>query len=521
MNDLTVRVSALLACAAGALAQTPKLLVIGVDGLRPDAMLAADAPNIDRLIAEGSFSASAQAEDLTFSGPGWSSILHGVHRDKHNVTTNSYGGNRLDQYPDILAHIETHDPARVTVRITTWDAIYIHQPTGADIDIFHDYTSNGDLLGTADAVALLLGAHHTYTDDPDAMFVYFADADIAGHTHGFDPRAQGYLDEIANVDGQIGQILNAIGNRPGYANERWLVILTSDHGGSADGSHSGNTPEKRTVPFIVSESGAVTGEPFPEANIVDVMPTALTHMGVPITPQMSLDGRAIGLEQTAPAAPEFGVNLLFNADAEFDRGVNDQAIDFNVSGWDDPGPGGITPMPYGAPGGFPTQTDPGPPDRAVNFFCGGTGAVTTMTQAIRVDTLADGIDTGDATFALSGWLGGYSSQNDRAEMLVRFLSSTGSELGSAQIGPVTNADRANQTGLLYREALGVVPIGTRIVEAELICRRSSGANDGYADNLSIVLEGDALCRADFNGDGVVNSQDFVEFLNEFVRGCGG
>ena len=27
------------------------------------------------------------------------------------------------------------------------------------------------------------------------------------------------------------------------------------------------------------------------------------------------------------------------------------------------------------------------------------------------------------------------------------------------------------------------------------------------------------CRADFNGDGAVNSQDFVAFLNDFVAGC--
>lgn len=94
----------------GAAAQTPvpKVLVVGVDGLRPDAMAAARTPNIDALIAGGCYSDNAQVEDLTFSGPNWASILHGVHRDQHNVTTNDYLGNTLANHPDFLAWLENH-----------------------------------------------------------------------------------------------------------------------------------------------------------------------------------------------------------------------------------------------------------------------------------------------------------------------------------------------------------------------------------------------------------------------------
>ncbi|MBY0261086.1 MAG: alkaline phosphatase family protein, partial [Phycisphaerales bacterium] len=85
-------VLAVAAGASGSQAAVRKVLIIGIDGLRPDALAAADAPSIDALIADGAYSAAAQAEDITISGPGWSSMLTGVHRDKHGVTGNSFVG---------------------------------------------------------------------------------------------------------------------------------------------------------------------------------------------------------------------------------------------------------------------------------------------------------------------------------------------------------------------------------------------------------------------------------------------
>ena len=58
----------------------------------------------------------------------------------------------------------------------------------------------------------------------------------------------------------------------------------------------------------------------------------------------------------------------------------------------------------------------------------------------------------------------------------------------ASIGPVTNVDRANATGLQFREATGEIPIGTETVHFTLNMSRLAGSyNDGYADNLSFVL----------------------------------
>lgn len=138
---------------------------------------------------------------------------------------------------------------------------------------------------------------------------------------------------------------------------------------------------------------------------------------------------------------------------------------------------------YGSNWVLPTQ--PGPVDRGAKMFTG-VGAQSAGFQVIDVSSLTA---TGaPVEYSLSGWLGGWSSQGDNALLYVSFLDITGSEIGHASIGPLSAADRGNQTGLFYRESLGLLPQGVSQVMFSLSMERLGGGdNDGYADNLSFVL----------------------------------
>ena len=93
---------------------------------------------------------------------------------------------------------------------------------------------------------------------------------------------------------------------------------------------------------------------------------------------------------------------------------------------------------------------------------------------------------------VSAWLGGYSDQEDSAQLTIEFRSNTAVNLNSITLGPVTTLERSNQTGLRYRSSSLPVPAKTGRIHAELLLMRKSDAgpwNDGYADNLSIILHG--------------------------------
>lgn len=196
----------------------------------------------------------------------------------------------------------------------------------------------------------------------------------------------------------------------------------------------------------------------------------------------------LGVSGAAQASSIYGQNLILNGDAEAGAGSPDGYASagiipgFNVFG-------DFNVVRYGAPGGFPLLTDPGPVARGQNFFAGGnSNAYSSATQLIDVSSGAAHIDAGSATFDLSAFLGGFSSQGDYATLTATFLNAGNGALGNASVGPVSNLDRSNQTGLLLRDTTGFVPVGTRSIQVSLEMTRLAGSyNDGYADNLSLVL----------------------------------
>ena len=366
---------------------------------------------------------NAQAEHLTFSGPGWGAYMTGLHVDRHGANTNEFE-NVVPGTTDWFTPLEAFDPTLNTRRVLTWDIASTSFPSGADIAENYEYSSNGDQLMTNRVVQMM--------QDPstDAVMMFYSDTDVAGHTCGFSPTAACYITAIQKADGQIGQVLTALHARPTFANEDWLVVMTSDHGGIGTG-HSGGLPEQRAIPFIVAGPLATTVLPQAHPRQVDVAATVLAYFGAPLP--ANYDGHAVGLSPAGQAPAALGQNLVFNGDAEYGRGFNSNSTQQYAAGWEAPGPGGITMINYGTGNNFPTPQDPGPTNRGQNFFSGGTNASSVMTQRIDVSNLATTIDTGTLDFTFSAWLGGFGSQNDTAAVIVHFVNAANGVIGGAQL----------------------------------------------------------------------------------------
>ena len=184
----------------------------------------------------------------------------------------------------------------------------------------------------------------------------------------------------------------------------------------------------------------------------------------------------LALAGTAHAAG-YGSNLIVNGNAES-----------GTAGWSAyAGTELFQAVEYGDNWVKPSQ--PGPVDRGGYLFVGGSGvSYAAGFQTLDLSANAADIASGKVAFSLSGYLGGWTNQTDNAFLGLSFLDAAGQLLGAASLGPVTPAERGNQTGLLYRAASGYVPVGTTQVLLELSMERLvSGDNDGYADNLSFVM----------------------------------
>ncbi len=396
-----------LACAlaAPALAKTPKVLFIGTDGFRGDVYGTIATPNLDALVADGYLGREGLTADTAISGTGWSSLFTGVERDKHGVYDNSFSGKNYADWPDVLSRIERVAPSKNTAVALAWSPLATQLPwTG--VDTVYDAGSDANVLSKA---LQLLGQ----SAGPDVLLLDFNEPDGAGHAGTYFNRdASGYTDAIRGVDASIGKLMAALRARPNYANEDWLVIVGTDHGGSIHHGH--NTPEDRKTLI------AFSGESVPKLGLeplrlaprqVDVAPSILAHLGLAIP--AGLDGRPMQ-RPAREAAPAFGVNLLANGDAEYSVGRGDRGYDSDVPGWRK-GRGGQV-VEYARYTWLPAPLTGG----GRNLFIGrDTGKSNTLSQ--RVDLR--GLDLTQARFKLSADLGAASGH--RARVLLRFYDLRG------------------------------------------------------------------------------------------------
>ena len=201
-------------------------------------------------------------------------------------------------------------------------------------------------------------------------------------------------------------------------------------------------------------------------------------------------GDKIGRITTDVVPPTSG-NLLLNPGFEQGTPISSNVVSGPTPGW--------TTVPsfsaavYGAAGlaDMTVGTQVGGGD---SFGWGGTMSANIdrswALQHVDVARETTAIDDGRATVTLSGLLGGLGAQEDNANVRALFLSGSGSELGSAQIGPVTRDERQSQTTLLPRSAAAPLPTGTRAVRVVATSIRVAGGstNDGFFDNLSLTLD---------------------------------
>ena len=282
-----------------------RLLLIGIDGCRPDAMAAATTPNLDELIEDGAFTNKTKIlgqrynKNNTVSGPGWSSFLTGVWADKHGVHDNRFEGKNYATYPHFFKRIKQTFPQARTGSFVDWAPIEEHIVESADVHVVYP-AEGADEYAEKDILLARAASNFLIHSEPHATMVYFGAVDETGHKFGFAPSVPEYVRAIETVDEHIGTVLQAMKSRSDYATENWLVVVSTDHGGKGKGHSDGHTvPEILTTFMIISGQSAIKGEINEPTYVVDIAVTGLAHLGVALKPEWKMDGKPVGLTLTA------------------------------------------------------------------------------------------------------------------------------------------------------------------------------------------------------------------------------
>lgn len=231
------------------------VIVIGVDGLSPDGIMHASAPNLKYLMQNGSYSLTVRGVLPTSSSANWASILTGAGPEQHGVTSNDWRVNQFNIptsvigsggfYPSIFQVLSDQRPEWKVGSIYHWDGFAnLYDRRFVDYDV-HGRT--GDDTAT-------LAVNYLKAEKPEFLFVHLDDTDYAGHAFGHG--SQQYYAAVADVDRLIGLIRQAT-VEAGIADET-VILVTSDHGGVGKG-HGGESLAEIEVPWILYGKGVNQG----------------------------------------------------------------------------------------------------------------------------------------------------------------------------------------------------------------------------------------------------------------------
>lgn len=272
-----------LLCGAPAVA-APRLVLISVDGLRPDVIEPAVTPNLSALRDAGA-SARVAINDLpSATMTNHATMLTGLVKDVHHLV--------LDfEIPGTIDAPTIFDYAAAAGLRSAFFASKRKLHYLAPSDVIETIEVRGGPGGMTEMLLAILTA-----DGPDVVFAHYADPDSTGHRSGW--LSDEYLSAAADMDRLIGLVLEAA---RAASDGGVYVILTADHGGSGT-NHFLNTPANREIPWIVAGPGVPPGRVLDEpVSIADTTPTALWLLGLEVPGGLSGVARTDVLDDEAPS----------------------------------------------------------------------------------------------------------------------------------------------------------------------------------------------------------------------------
>lgn len=279
--------------------QTKKLLIIGIDGCRADVITKQFAPTMDSIIllSNTAYTYHMKNEKRTMSAPNWTSMLTGVHCNKHRAMTNTFAGNKIAKHPHFFKYLEENNKKIATASYPHWMQI-----NKFIVNRNADYAPYSKKEPTDESVKDKAIQWLSNSDIADAMFIHFDDVDHNGHSTGFSPLNKNYTDAVSRIDKYINEIFKKIHERIEKYKEDWLVMISTDHGGrkSKRGGHGMGMFNKdiRNVFWIINGNATQPGE-MKNAHTIDVAATALQFFDIPLKKEWKIQGKSMGLKSIA------------------------------------------------------------------------------------------------------------------------------------------------------------------------------------------------------------------------------
>ncbi|OFW17067.1 MAG: hypothetical protein A3F70_17335 [Acidobacteria bacterium RIFCSPLOWO2_12_FULL_67_14] len=230
---------------------TTNVVLVSIDGLRPDAIARFSATHLQRLMGEGSYSLSARTIMPSKTLPSHTSMLTGEPPEEHGVVWNNVVSARADvvESPTVFSIARAHG-YRTAAFFSKAKFGPLQRPGTLDYS-----QAPGGWFGRWSS-ARTMGDVRSYLENerPNLLFVHLSDPDRAGHSSGWMSEAYGRA--VRSADAAVGALL--IAAEAAYGKGNYSVLVTADHGGH-EFDHGSDDPQDVMIPWIAWGRGVTIG----------------------------------------------------------------------------------------------------------------------------------------------------------------------------------------------------------------------------------------------------------------------
>lgn len=208
-------------------ADNSKVLLILVDGVVGKQLEKLATPGLDALKPTSIYSYEGSADSVTTDPASIAHIMTGNTVGNTEIRDSSLVPrvSRGELFPSFIKRVKEQKarPFRV-VTVTPWETLNKTLFKEADVKI--SIAANNNDVVRDSAIARLKA------DSADLVIAHFNNANLAGLQEGFTVDAPAYRDALLKTDAYIAALVKAMRERTKFAQEDWLVIVQSTHGGS-------------------------------------------------------------------------------------------------------------------------------------------------------------------------------------------------------------------------------------------------------------------------------------------------
>jgi len=276
-----------------------RVIIVVLDGLRPDAIETFDLSNIREMAQGGAWTMSARTVSPSCTWPAMTSLVGGVPPETHGILRDSLHVPRpktpLEPLPAVLSR------AGYTSSVFLRRLPALYRGTARLIAKRLGF-AEARFAGTTAEEITMTASKNLRSQERGLIVMHWADADEAGESHGW--MTPEYGAACRRLDAAIGLLMRVTSCT---SDPRTLVIALADHGGGGV-THNDHCEEHHlnwTIPLILA-GGSVRQTRLEEAHLVDVPATAAWALGVTPPPQYAgrvlIESIATGTEQISEAA---------------------------------------------------------------------------------------------------------------------------------------------------------------------------------------------------------------------------